>query len=98
MKEKLIFCRRKSLTNNSEKKLQIFYYDKMKKINQDKILIILVNKVKGLILQNQVIDLIQKCKINLIIIKNIQLHFIPIFTGMISNLKIPVKMNITIFI
>jgi hypothetical protein len=70
----------------------------MKKIDQDKILIILVNKMRGLILQNQVIDSIQKYKINLIIIKNIQLHCIRIFMGMILNLKIQVKMNITISI
>ena len=70
----------------------------MKKQEQDNNLIILVNKVKDLVLRSLVIDLFRKCIVNLMGIKNIQLHCIQTFMEMILNLKIQVKMNITISI
>ena len=70
----------------------------MKKQERDNNLIILVNKVKDSVLRSLVIDLFRKCKVNLMGIKNIQLHCIQTFMEMILNLKIQVKMNITIFI
>jgi hypothetical protein len=70
----------------------------MKKQERDNNLIILVNKVKDLVLRSLVIDLFRKCIVNLMGIKNIQLHCIQTFMEMILNLKIQVKMNITISI
>ena len=70
----------------------------MKKQERDNNLIILVNKVKDLVLRSLVIDLFRKCNVNLMGIKNIQLHCIQTFKEMILNLKIQVKMNITISI
>ncbi len=98
MKEKLILCKIKYMHDNLVVKLMIFYQNKMKKLEQDNNLIILVNRAIGLVLKNLVIDIFQKCKINLNIIKKIYLPFIPIFTEMMLNLRIQVKMNITISI
>jgi len=70
----------------------------MKKQEQDNNLTILVTRLIDLILKNLVIDIYLNCKIHLIMITKIQLHLIPIFMGVTSNLKIKAKMNIIISI